>query len=409
MTRVVAIADSDSYLKWSSALLASLPDDWQRAQWVVRTPITPSAAQIAAAAGVPDSTAPGATAPDSTASGATAPGQIIPRGFATLMADLARTRPDVVVLACTGPVVQAFLEYPLLRGRNRPVLVTGLPGISVPATRRAVRFRSGMDLFVIASERERADFAELGRLHGEDTEFVVSRLPFLPAREAARPVGGGDVVFATQAKVPTLAHERVGVLDALAHLPDGLHGVVKVRALAGEQQTHHEALSYADLWNEGVAARRWHGNELMFRAGSMRDALETAAGFVTVSSTAALEAIALGVPTLILADFGVSEEMINLVFEGSGLLGTLDDLRQGRFRTADPAWLAANYFHDDAHNDWRLRLSELVAQRDRGPLPYRRFSPMGRYRGRVRRQLRVLAPGWAPSAARTAAARLQSH
>lgn len=388
MTRVVAIADSDSYLKWSSALLAGLPADWQAEQWVVRTPITPSAAQITAATGNPG---------------------ITPRPFGALMAALARTRPDVVLLACTGPVVQAFTEYPLLRRRGRPVLMTGLPGISVPSTRRAVRFRSGIDLFVLASERERADFAERAHRYGEDIEFVVSRLPFLPPVGAPAPAGGRDVVFATQAKVPTLRADRVSVLDALAHLPDGLQGVVKVRALAGEQQTHHEELSYADLWNTGVATGHWRGDELRFKAGSMREALETAAGFVTVSSTAALEAIALGVPTLVLADFGVSVEMINLVFEGSGLLGTLDDLRHGRFFHPDPSWLRANYFHTDSHNDWLARLAELVDQRARGPLPARAFSPLGRYRGRLRRQVRVLAPGWAPSAARTAVARLQSH
>jgi hypothetical protein len=54
----------------------------------------------------------------------------------------------------------------------------------------------------------------------------------------------------------------------------------------------------------------------------------TAGGFATVSSTAALEAMAMDRPTL-----------INLVFQGSGCPGTLDDLRRGRLFQPDPDWL----------------------------------------------------------------------
>ncbi|GAA3419482.1 DUF6716 putative glycosyltransferase [Streptosporangium vulgare] len=77
----------------------------------------------------------------------------------------------------------------------------------------------------------------------------------------------------------------------------------------------------------------------------MHEHLAHAAGFVTVSSTAALEAIAQKVPLLVLSDFGVGAEMINLVFEDSGLLGTLDDLSAGRFLDPDDAWCKVNYFH----------------------------------------------------------------
>nr|WP_284288361.1 DUF6716 putative glycosyltransferase [Angustibacter aerolatus] len=47
--RVVAVADSDSYLKWAVGLLGTLPADWRRRAVVVRSPIAPSAAQRAAA------------------------------------------------------------------------------------------------------------------------------------------------------------------------------------------------------------------------------------------------------------------------------------------------------------------------------------------------------------------------
>ena len=69
-------------------------------------------------------------------------------------------RPDVVLLACTGPVVAALTAQRVFWGRTRPVLVTGLPGISVPAYRRAVISRVACDLFLLHSKREVAEFAE---------------------------------------------------------------------------------------------------------------------------------------------------------------------------------------------------------------------------------------------------------
>ena len=44
--RLLAIADSDSYLKWSAATLGALPPRWQQSQVVVENPVMPSAAQI---------------------------------------------------------------------------------------------------------------------------------------------------------------------------------------------------------------------------------------------------------------------------------------------------------------------------------------------------------------------------
>ncbi|GAB2921586.1 DUF6716 putative glycosyltransferase [Nonomuraea fastidiosa] len=341
--RVLAVADSDSYLKWAACLLGDLPSECATEVVVVRTPIAPSPEQIAAAVG--DLPAP----------------PVLSARSVRRLAE--RTRPDAILVACTGPVVDVLVADVLDGLKPRPVFVSGLPGISVPATEKAWTFRSGCDLFVVHSEREVAEFSEIAARLGGGGAVGLARLPFLRPQRGA---GGGDrVVFATQAKVPRRRDQREQILRSLAALaavrPD-LEVVVKLRALEGERQTHNERLPYQRLWREMGEPGR-----LAFAAGSMREHLEQAAGFVTVSSTAALEAIAMGVPSLVLGDFGVSAEMINLVFEGSGLLGTLDDLAQGRFRTASPDWCAANYFHPADRDDWARRLSELVESGPRTP------------------------------------------
>ena len=84
----------------------------------------------------------------------------------------------------------------------------------------------------------------------------------------------------------------------------------------------------------------------------MARALDTAEGLVTVSSTAAIEAVARGIPVIALDTFGVDDKLINTVFVGSGLLGAEEAVIAREFRHPAPAWLDDNYFHDPAADDW---------------------------------------------------------
>ncbi|MEV4249285.1 DUF6716 putative glycosyltransferase [Streptosporangium canum] len=345
--KVLAVADSDSYLKWAAYLLGDLPSSCTAELTVIRTPITPSPAQIHAAV-----------------AGAAADPPVLSARALRRAAE--RFRPDVVLVACTGPVVDVLVSEVLAGLTPRPVFISGLPGISIPATEKAWVFRSGCDLFVLHSEREVEEFSAIGRELGGGGAVGLTRLPFLHGGEEVPVTGPRDrVVFATQAKVPRRREERERILLALAALaerrPD-LDVVVKLRALDTERQTHNERHHYQRLWQSLADGGRVRPGAVRFAVGPMHEHLAHAAGFVTVSSTAALEAIAQSVPLLVLSDFGVSAEMINLVFEDSGLLGTLDDLSESRFRTPDEAWCQANYFHRRGESDWVSQMVTLVAQ-----------------------------------------------
>ncbi|MFB9676435.1 DUF6716 putative glycosyltransferase [Streptosporangium vulgare] len=351
--KVLAVADSDSYLKWAACLLRDLPSGCETELAVVRTPITPSPAQIHAAV----------------AGSAADPPVLSARA---LRRSAERLRPDVVLVACTGPVVDVLAGEVLAGLRPRPVFVSGLPGISVPATEKAWLFRSGCDLFVLHSGREVEEFSEIGRRLGGGGQVGLARLPFLRDGAETPATGPRDrVVFATQAKVPRRREERERILLALAELarrrPD-LDVVVKLRALDTERQTHNERHHYQRLWQSLAGEGRVRAEAVRFAVGPMHEHLAHAAGFVTVSSTAALEAIAQKVPLLVLSDFGVGAEMINLVFEDSGLLGTLDDLSAGRFLDPDDAWCKVNYFHPGGESDWASRMVSLVGQARSGRL-----------------------------------------
>jgi len=356
--RVLVVADSDSYLKWGASLLGALPERWESDVVVVRNPVAPVDDQIVDAVGTE---------------------AVVERLTVRAIGRRLQTEPpDAIVLACTGPMAQLLLARRELREGPRPVVVSGLPGIAVPASERAWTLRRGVDVFVAHSHRERDEAGPVNEAvndGGRPAQVVLARLPFLRASHPAgrdtaarrRPDAARErVVFATQAKVPVHRSERTDILRALVDLGRRrpyLDVVVKVRATSGQAQTHHERHPYQDLWTGLLESGEVDGSELRFATGPMAEHLAASTGLVTVSSTAALEAIAADVSVLIVSDFGVNAEMINEVFLGSGLLGDLTDLRAGRFHRPDPRWADRNYLHDVEADDLAPVLDALVQRR----------------------------------------------
>jgi hypothetical protein len=379
--RVVAIADADSFVKWSASLLGSV-SGIRPHLLLVQTPLAASVdQQRTALAGT------GMLSDDVTRI-----------GFAQAAAWLEGQRPDVVLLAGRGPFVR-------LMGRlvdtlsHRPVVVAGLPGMAIPAQRGALEYRRHADLLVVHSHREERAFAELGHRIGVQVPTALATLPFARSRsrmlaadrarvlgaDAGHPAGtliadrpptpsavrmpATDIVFAAQALVPVGRDERAEIAATLVRAAEAdphRRVVVKLRSRPGESETHLERDPYLEL----LPARR--PDNLVVSYSSMAAALSTAAGLVTVSSTAAVEAVALGVPVIALDSFGVSKSLLNTVFVGSGLLGGRNEVVAGRFRHPHPAWLRDNYFHPAAESTWWNHVEQLVALRRAGALPAKR-------------------------------------
>jgi hypothetical protein len=251
----------------------------------------------------------------------------------------------------------------------RPVIVSGLPGISIPETVNALYYRSQVDYFVLHSKREIRAFAALAGQLGIEQQFGLATLPFLLPRHPGAH-RGTDIVFAPQAKVPRSLEARklmLGWLVETARNNPDRRVVMKLRGVAGEAQTHSERYPYDVLLAELEDAP----DNLVVSTGSMSGHLADAGALVTVSSTAALEAIAAGVPVLAVDEFGVTARLINLVFEDSGLLGGSDALIAADFREPDEHWLDDNYFHAPSDETWVAGIEAAVARRAAGELRLR--------------------------------------
>ena len=341
--RIIGIVDSDSFVKWGASLLGTLPGDWETSLIAVNTAATASDAQLVSAVG------PG--------------GETIERLQRPEVIDRVRAqRPDAVLVATRGPIAEVLIAELVRRIPRRPVIVTGLPGISTPAKWKGLFLRAQADLFVLHSHREIREYRAMAAEHGTSHRFGLSTLPFLHSASGIRSAAARDsIVFAAQPTVPAGIEARrmlMGWLAETARVHPDLRVVVKIRAVGGEGQTHKERHPFAELMPEDAPPN------LVVQTGAMRDHLARAVGFVTVSSTATLEAIAHGVPSLVLTDFGVTGKLINEVFMGSGLLGTSRDLIAARFKRVIDGWREDNYFHPAADDDWAHQLDMLVALRE---------------------------------------------
>jgi hypothetical protein len=359
--KVIAIADSDSYLKWAAAFLGALPGVTERELLLIETPVLPSDSQRAAALAV----------------GGVPPEQLVSLPLNSVLGTLRSEQPDAVLIALRGPVAAVLIRM-IAELPHRPVIVTGLPGISIPATRKALAFRRQADLFVLHSRREIREFTLMSREYGWTHRFALATLPFVEERTGAT---GSDLVFAAQAVVPRTIDDRTRVLELLiaaARADPSRRVVIKVRGVAGERQTHDEQLSYPELLEAAVDVPA----NLVVSSAPMSTALDEAQGLMTVSSTAAIEAIARGIPVITLDIFGMTGKLINTVFEGSGLFGGEEAVLRREFRHPDPAWLDDNYFHPVEDDDVAGQLEALVAARRQGVLPAR--EPARKAGGRLR-------------------------
>lgn len=340
--RVVVVFDTDSYAAWGIRLADAMPADWTVRLVALSGYVEASDRQL-----------------DNAVIGTRFATSDIERLHSTaLKRRLHEHVPDVLLLAVRGHVVPFLLE-PYRAVPERPVVVTGFPGIALPPQDYDFHHRRSADLWVVHSRHERVELAKAAVDRGRDLRLGLATLPLVGEPPAPTTGSRNEVVFATQALVPAMRVERLRILQRLADAASAdpeLTFVVKTRSVRGEAETHRRGVGYDELVGELDSTP----TNLVVSAEPMRDHLSRAVGLVTVSSTAALEAIANDVEVIVLSDFGVDDVLMNKVFEGSGLLGTLDDVVATVFRHADPSWLADNYFHDPAENDWLAQIQQLL-------------------------------------------------
>ncbi|MEW2636016.1 DUF6716 putative glycosyltransferase [Streptomyces sp. NPDC048389] len=274
---------------------------------------------------------------------------------------------DVVVLALVGGGVQAMLHGLAALGiERRPVVVTGYVGVVYEKLSDGLLLRHGADVVLANSRHDAERFRAVYEGVGADASCVTeAALPFLGGAPYQVVDGRHTVVFAVQPSVPESRADRTYLLRRLvehARLHPEREVLLKLRSKPGEHTTHLEELPYQKL-----AEKLPGGLPSNFRLvyGHMGEVLDRTDLLVTVSSTAALEALHRRIPTAVLTDLGVREALGNHHFLGSGLLVSWDRLDGGHRPVPDTDWLsrqgvAADGSYDNAFDEARKRVAELL-------------------------------------------------
>ncbi|MFE5487168.1 DUF6716 putative glycosyltransferase [Streptomyces sp. NPDC056527] len=343
--RVAVLADSDTRWKWG-ALTARRIAASEPTGFVLRGRATPTARQLA-----------------ETGVSTTPPREVTGAEFLREVRDGAY---DLVVLSLVGGTVRAVLQGIADLGlERRPVIVTGYVGVVYEKLADGLLLRHGADVVLANSRHDAERFRAVYEGVGADASSVVeAALPFLGGAPYAPEAGRDTLVFAAQPSVPVTRADRTYLLRRLvehARLHPGREVLLKLRSKPGEHTTHLEELPYQRLVRDLDPPPNFR---LVY--GHMGEVLDRTDLLVTVSSTAALEALHRRIPTAILTDMGVREVLGNHHFIGSGLLTSFDRLDKDVRPEPDEEWLsrqgvAAGGSYEKAFDAARDRVADLLA------------------------------------------------
>ena len=315
---------------------------------------------------------------------------------------------SVLFLTIGGPQAIEFLwlfrDVCARRARGRrPLLATIPAGIVLDHVRIGTYlYRHGADIVYVNNMRERhlveAAFRSVG---GGATRILACQNPILmqgPLPAEPSPQGRiSTVLFAVQTDIPKSKEERAYVARRLceyAQRHPRRTVLIKPKHRIGEKSGHPQKYPYEEIFPK-EAAQYGSPDNLLFTYQDMDVLLNEADLLVTISSTAALEALVRGRRAVAITDFGVKENIGNSYFLGANILASFDDLIEDRVPTAEPAWLReqmnAPTFVDSLGTIEQM-VAQQAASRESLPFPHSfyldscgpfmvgRFTPLNRYR-----------------------------
>ncbi len=271
-------------------------------------------------------------------------------------------------------------------GRRRPLVISFYPGLIFRFHLEAMQSRLCSDLSLLNSPSDAELYRSLETSLGLKTSNgLCVGLGFLSSETPRCP--GSDIVFFGQPTVPPTEYERDYVVCRLVGLARQYpqHRVIlKPRHRPGETTLHRDRHHY----EQAVSREKRHGRlpaNFEVSYAPVDSLIERAALTVTVSSSTALESLARSVPTRVVTDFGIHENLGNHFFLGSGLLCTFDELRPDLPLVVEPSWQLRHLVAPDRSRQLlKDEIARLLELRERGELADRDWRFLGRTAAYVR-------------------------
>jgi hypothetical protein len=277
--------------------------------------------------------------------------------------------------------LKTLLELPAFKAMGRRAQIIGFLGGLDFFPERGLRNRKHCDA-VYLFPKDTADRFEvdmLARKDGTAPPLVgfghpVFLMPPPQSFEVGEAAGAtGDIYFFTQAISPSTKRARLHILDmliAIARANPKRNVWIKLRHLPSENtdHLHQERFSYPELLD--MQGRKRPEN-LKLTACTMAEAVRTTGVGITCTSTAAVDLLREGVPTMVYLDYvdnyvdPLAPPMRSL-FHKSGLIKSLEDILRLRHSAPNPEWIANMFCHRDLAKDVvktvaRLRAAQSAA------------------------------------------------
>jgi glycosyltransferase involved in cell wall biosynthesis len=236
-----------------------------------------------------------------------------------------------VVCAATGSLLNMLIVH-VHSVPDRPVIACGYEGLVYENHIEGLLWRYGADVILVNSPSDYSLFSKVLNELGLD-DCCLHCVGFARLSGDGEQVNYQDnskIVFATQPSVPRSYQERVYLLNSLIAFakrhPD-LEVIIKGRVRPGEGlgTPYHEAYPYESIGSDIEKKAPLPAN-IVFNYEGMGSILRQSRALVSLSSTALLEAMAVGVPAVALNNLGVREAYGNHFFLGAGIFSSIDKL-----------------------------------------------------------------------------------
>ncbi len=221
-------------------------------------------------------------------------------------------------------------------GSHRPLVLTAYPGVLFKEINTGFANRCGVDGILFNCPYEYQLYQNFCAKHQLTNNGYLWGWNFASINTVQRvqhnePKKVRTCVFADQNVIPQSKFERCYLAQKIIELatkrPD-LQVIVKLRTSSSKCNLAVFKAQYPLVELIQNSEQNLPKN-LLFKTGSMADILQDCDMLVTISSTAAIEAMLLGIPTAIISDFGDIDDNGTEYFADSGCLLSFADLING--------------------------------------------------------------------------------
>ena len=287
--------------------------------------------------------------------------------FSALASEIADNT-DVLILGLDGQRSRdALLQLSSIwEGRSkRPLLVSAYPGLLFRFALEGMLDRSGADLLCLNSERDLETYRQGRQAQGLSCDnAAVTGLPVLwNAHPRETPPERPSIVFFEQPSIPGHPLQRRYICRQLKALAEAWpeHPVIfKPRTSSIESTLHRrhgEMAGVIEAMSETIP-----NLQLSFKPATRL--LRSCGCAITVSSTAALEAMAMGVSTRIVGDLGITETLGNHFFAESGAVADFAAIRANPFEVIhNSTWLKKQGWMEKGESQF---IKAVLARLERG-------------------------------------------